>query len=68
MYNNVMKHSVHSRNSSPKIRSLTFRVRIMFVIKMIDGCCHFAENSSFLVIEISTTIAHAFLQFTCTIF
>ena len=50
MYNNVMKHSVHSRNSSPKIRSLTFRVRIMFVIKMIDGCCHFAENSSFLVI------------------
>ena len=64
----MIENSVYSRNSSPKIRSLTFRVRIMFVIKMIDGSCHFAENSSFLVIEISTTIAHAFLQFTCTIF
>ena len=68
MYSNIIKNSVFSRNSSPKIRSLTFRLRIMFVIKMIDGCCHFAENGSFLVIEISTTIAHVFLQFTCTTF
>ena len=27
---------------------MTFAAKKMFAIKMIDGCCHFAENVSFL--------------------